>query len=166
MTFIHPSQIPPHQKVTYASFVCDHRSLKLEQWRVRLIIGSNKLSYSHDMGSPAANLIETKILLNSVISESDKGARFMTLDLKDHFLASPMQDAEYMKIPQCYIPPDIMQKYNLSTKLYNGYVYCKIKKGIYGLKQTDPLAYNFLVKNLKLYGYYPIPHTEGIWKHT
>ena len=55
MTFIHPSQIPPHKKVTYASFVCDHRPLKSEPWKVRLVVGGDKLSYPYDTGSPAAN---------------------------------------------------------------------------------------------------------------
>ena len=39
------------------------------------------------------------------------------------------------------------------------------KKGMYELKQAALLAYDFLAKNLKPYGYYLIPHTEGIWKH-
>ena len=61
-----------------------------------------------------------KILLNSVISDSDKGARFMTLDLKDNFLASPMLDPSYMKIPQRYIPTDTILRYNQnSQRLYS-----------------------------------------------
>ena len=70
---------------------------------MRLVFGDDKLTCPYDTGPPAANLLETKLVLNSVISDSDKGACFMTLDLKDHFLASPMQTPEYMKIPQKYI---------------------------------------------------------------
>ena len=91
MTFIHPSQITSNQKVTYVSFVCDHRPLKLEQWRVRLVGGGDKWTCPFKTGSPAANLLEIKLLLNNVISDSDKGARSMILDLKDYFLASPIQ---------------------------------------------------------------------------
>ena len=36
---------------------------------------------------------------------------------------------------------------------------------MYGLKQAAILAYDHLVKNLGNYGYYPIPHTVGLWKH-
>ena len=159
MTFIHPLQIPSNQEVTYASFVCDHRPLKLEQWRVRLVVGGDKLSCLYDTESPAANLLETKLVLNSIISDSDKGARFMTSGLKDHFLASPMQT------PQTNIPPDIINKYNLQSKFHNGYICCEINKGRYGLKQAALLAYNFLVKILEPYGHHPVPHTIGIWKH-
>ena len=64
------------QKVSYASFVCDHRPLKSEQWRERLVVGGDKLTCPYDTGSPAANLLETKLLLNNIISYSDKGARY------------------------------------------------------------------------------------------
>ena len=76
-----------------------------------------------------------------------------------------MHQPEFMKIPTKYIPPDMISKYNLQTKIKNGYVYCKIKKGIYGLKQAVLLAYNFLKQNLEPHGYFPIPHTTGLWKH-
>ena len=90
---------------------------------------------------------------------------FMTLDLKDHFLASPMPQPEFMKIPTKYIPPDMFSKYKLESKITNGFVYCKIKKGMYGSKQATLLAYNFLKQNLEPHGFFPIPHTTGLWKH-
>ena len=37
--FIHQSEVPKDKKETYDSFVCDHRPLKSEQWRVRLVVG-------------------------------------------------------------------------------------------------------------------------------
>ena len=46
------------------------------------------------------------------------------------------------------------------------YVYIKIIKGMYGLKQAAILAYNQLVKVLVTFGYYPEPHTTGIWSHS
>ena len=50
--------------------------------------------------------------------------------------------------------------YNLDTKLAtDGYIYVKIKKGMYRLKQAAVLAFDNLVKNLSRYGYSPIPHT-------
>ena len=61
------------------------------------------------------------MIINSTISDSKRGARFMSADLKDHFLASPMNRPEYMKIPYKYFPDDIIQKYNLQNKVSNGY---------------------------------------------
>ena len=42
----------------------------------------------------------------------------------------------------------------------DGYVYARIEKGVYGLKQAAVLAYNNLVKILKKYGYEPCPNTK------
>ena len=90
----------------------------------------------------------------------------MTADLKDFFLASPMDEAEYMRLPLKYFPADIIETYNINNlKEADDYVYIKIKKGMYGLKQAAILAYDHLVKNLKEHGYEPIPHTVGMWKH-
>ena len=96
--FIHEHEVPRDQRVTYASFVCDYRPLKDEKYRVRLVIWGDKLECDLDVGAPAASILETKILINSVISDAKRGARFMSADLKDFFLATPMLHPEYMKI--------------------------------------------------------------------
>ena len=36
---------------------------------------------------------------------------------------------------------------------------------MYGLKQAALLGYENLIQNLKPFGYHPIPHTDGLWKH-
>ena len=165
--FVAFSDVPIDKKVTYASFVCDYRPLKKEKWRVRLVVGGDKLEYTQDSGSPATDLTETKILLNSTISEYDtKGSQFLSMDLKDMFLHTPMKDPEYMKIPFKYFPQDIVQRYKLDKlKHINGYVYVKITKGMYGLKQAAVLAYNNLSKLLLKAGYFPLVNSQGMWKH-
>ena len=92
--FIPFQQVPTDKKVTYASFACDHRPLKSEPWRVRIVVGGDKLPYESDSGSPAADMLETKILFNSVISDARKGARFYSMDLKDMFLHPLMLSSE------------------------------------------------------------------------
>ena len=79
----------------------------------------------------------------------------MSLDLKDFFLATPMEHAEYMKVQTKYFPTDISEYYNLHDKEHNGYIYIKIQKGMYGLKQAAVLAYKNLIKNLAPFGYAP-----------
>ena len=111
-------------------------------------------------------MLETKLLVNSTISEAHKGARFMSADLKYFFLATPMQGDEYMKVPYKHFPPDIRQRYKLDDKVTaTGYIYIKIKKGMYGLKQAAILAYNNLKANLAQHGYTPVVGTVGMWKH-
>ena len=165
MKFISHLQVPKDRKVTYANFVCDHRPLKAEKWRVRLVVGGDKLEYLSDAGSPTTTLLETKNLINSVISDSDKGARFACCDIKDFFLTSPMAIPEYMRIHRKYIPRDILEKYNLHNMFHKDHVYCQIDKGMYGLKQAAILAYNQLCKRLNEAGYKPIIGSAGMFRH-
>ena len=71
------------------------------------------MEYLYDAGSPSTILLETKILINSTISDSHQGARFLTLDIHNFFLCSTMPQPEYMCIHCRYIPPDIIRRYDL-----------------------------------------------------
>ena len=61
---------------------------------------------------------------------------------------------------------DIRLKYNLYNKVPSkDYVYIKIKKGMYVIKQIAILAYNNLQHSLKPFGYAPVLGTVGVWQH-
>ena len=148
--------------------VCDYRPLKSEPWRVRLTIGRDKLDYFEETASPAANLLETKLLINSTISDVHKGAKFLVIDIKDFFLLShlPPDQREYMRIHSKYFDAEFRKLYNIDPIIVkDGYVYCEIQRDIYELNQAAILAYNQLRNNLEKHGYKPIPNTNGLWKH-
>ena len=69
-----------------------------------MVVGGNMLDYEEDAGAPAASLLETKLLLNSVISEAHKGARFMTCDLKDFFSLAQCKTLNTCKCPSLLFP--------------------------------------------------------------
>ena len=74
-------------------------------------------------------------MLNSVIST--QGARFMTLDIKNFYLNTPMERYEYVRIKLDDVPEEIIQKYLLQKKMdSNGYIFIKVQKGMYGLPQA------------------------------
>ena len=54
-----------------------------------------------------ADLLETKILLNSAMSDADKGAKFMCVDAKDHFLLMLIDKSEHMRVQHKYVPNQI-----------------------------------------------------------
>ena len=58
-----------------------------------------------------------------------------------------------------------MDKYNLTEKSHNGYIYDRVTKGMYGLPQAGRIAHDALVKHLDLYGYHPSSKKTGLWKH-
>ena len=71
-----------------------------------------------------------------------------------------------MKVPYKHFPPDIRRRYKLDEKVTtNGFIFIKIKKEMYGLKQAAILAYDNLKKQLAKNGYTPIVGTVGMWKH-
>jgi len=129
-------------------------------------VGGDRIEYYLDTTAPAASLIEAKMLFNSTISQTNKNARFFTLDIKDFFLQTNMENCEYMKIHSKYFCKELREKYNIDSLIANdGYVYCKIKKGMYGLKQATRLAYDDLVTHFSKYGYSPDPITKNMWSH-
>jgi hypothetical protein len=67
--------------VTYGQFLCLVRPEKAEPNRTRFVVGSDRINYPGEVGTPTAEMLVAKILFNSVIST--KNARFMTMDIAD-----------------------------------------------------------------------------------
>ena len=68
--FIHHQDVPNDRKVAYENFVCYYRPLKSDPHRICLVVGEDKLDYALGDGLPVAYLLETKLLVNSVISNA------------------------------------------------------------------------------------------------
>ena len=96
--FIHSHEIPTERwrDVTYGRIVTAYRPDKKEPNRTRLTIGGDQINYPHDCGTPTADLLTVKHLLNSTISTP--GAKFMTLDIKDFYLNTPLKRYEYLRL--------------------------------------------------------------------
>ena len=47
----------------------------------------------------------------------------------------------------------------------DGYLYCEIRKGMYGLKEAGCVAFQNLVNNLAPFGYEPMPCNPVSWRH-
>ena len=63
-----------------------------------------------------------------------------------------------MRIHSKYFPPDIRDQYEIEGIIAaDGYVYIKIIKGMYGLKQEAIIAYNKLIFHMGPHGYYLVP---------
>ena len=146
INFIAKHTIPEGKKITYSNFVCDICPLKKEMYRVRMTVGGDKLDYPHNTALPTAALLDTKLIINSTISDHKRyGSKFCSIDINDFFLQTIMDNPEYIRIHKKYFSPNV--QYALSKLINNdGYVYCEINKGMYGLKQAAILAYKQLVQ--------------------
>ena len=95
---------------------------------------------------PTADITTAKLVINSTISKP--GARYMCCDIKTFYLVTPLLVYDYIKLPIDILPEEIILEYNLVNLAHNGYVYCEIWKGMYGLLMVGILANQQLVQIL------------------
>jgi hypothetical protein len=126
--------------------------------------GGDRVHYPSNAGTPTTNLLTIKILINSTISTA--GAKFMTKDIKDFYLNTPMARYEYMLLCIADMPDNVTEHYNLRDKATpGGYIYCEIQKGMYSLPQAGIIAQQLLKECLWKHGYRQSQLTPGLWKH-
>ena len=110
--------------MTYARIVIGYRPQKEDPNRVRITAGGNLIDYPHELKTRQADLTTTKIMWNSILSTPD--AEYMCIDIKNMYLATPLDRFEYMCIPINIIPDKFSHEYNLHNKVHNGFVYMQI----------------------------------------
>ena len=161
--FIPVTKVPRNKHPTYARFVCSFRPQKPEPYRTCLTVGGNLIDYPGNLSMKVADMTTFKILVNSTLSTP--GAKWLGLDVKNYYLGTPMANYEYMFIPLNQIPQEIIDHYNLHNIVHKGKVYVEIRRGMYGLPQAGILAETQLIHFLGKYGYSPVTHTPGLWRH-
>ena len=71
-----------------------------------------------------------------------------------------------MKLHIHIIPQEIIEEYALHNLVdEDGWIYLKIVKGMYGLKQAGIIANMELTRHLDKFGYHSVQHTPGLCKH-
>jgi hypothetical protein len=109
-------------------------------------------------------MLVAKMLFNSVIST--KNARFMTMDISNFYLMTPLHRPEFIRIKLSDIPNEVINEYKLREKATkNGSIYIRAKQGMYGLPQAGLIANELLEKRLNKHGYRQSKLVPGLWKH-
>jgi len=152
--FIHKNQVPKARvkDVTYGLITTLVRPEKIDEPnRTRLVAGGDRVHYPGDAGTPTADLLTVKLLINSIVSTN--GARFMTMDIKDFYLNTPIARFEYMRLQIADMPDDVIAHDTLRDNATpDGYIYCEIQKGMYGLPQAGIIAQLLLEEGLAKHG--------------
>ena len=105
-----------------------------------------------------------KIHQNSVLSTP--GARYTVADAGNMYLASTLKDAQYVRFKLKQIPISIQNQYHLQPLVDpQGYVYAKIKKALYGLKESGRIANEDMIDHLASFGYHESKFTKELFKH-
>jgi hypothetical protein len=164
--FIQKRDIPKDRikDVTYGQFVCTIRPEKKEPNRTRLVVGGDRINYPGEVATPTADMLAAKILFNSVISTTN--ARFMTMDISNFYLNTPLKRPEYIRMKLSDIPEEIITEYKLRDLVeLDDCVYIIIVLGMYGLPHAGLIANELLEKRLNTHGYHQSKLVPGLWKH-
>ena len=163
LAWIHRSQVPKDKKVTYPRYTVAERPEKDERFRCRITAGGDRLSYDGETSTDSASMETIKTHWNSVLST--QGAKYCTGDISNMYLESWLKESEYVRFQLELIPPEIIAHYNLDQYAVDGYVYAKINRAWYGLKQSGRIAHDDLVEHLAKHDYVKTKHTEGLFRH-
>ena len=61
------------------------------------MVGGDRINYPGKVATLTAEMLVAKMLFNSVIS-TKKGVRFMTIDISNFYLMTPLHHAEFIRI--------------------------------------------------------------------
>jgi hypothetical protein len=163
---IHQHEVPkdPMKDVTYGQFVCTVRPEKAEYNRTRFTVGGDRINYPGEVATPTAEMLVTKMLFNSVIST--RGARFMTMDISNFYLLTPLHQPEFIGMKLSDILDKIIDEYKLQDKTTpSDRIYIVANRGMYGLPQSGLLANELLEKRLNEHSYQQSKLIPGLWRH-
>ena len=72
--FIPKYKVPAGRTVTYGRIVAEIRPQKAETHRTRLTVGDNLINFPGDVTTPTADLINSKLIFNSVLSTKNENS--------------------------------------------------------------------------------------------
>ena len=149
--------------IAHVRVVCDVKLGKEDPNRTRITIGGNTIEYLGNCSTKTGAIEVVKGIFNSVCSRP--GAKFLSADITNYYLGTPLDRPEYARIRIKDIPQEFIDEYNLMQYVHKGWVYFEITKGIYGLKQAGKLANDLLTERLSKHGYFQCATTPGLWRH-
>ena len=137
-------------------------SLGKKTFRVRGTIGGDRINYPGETSADTAAMPVVKMLLQSVISDDHK---WMTLDIKDYYLNTPLPRPEYIRIQRKLIPDTVIKRHLLEPYLTNTSILLEVNQGMYGLPQAGYLAQRRLISHLAKHEYHETS-TPCLFRHS
>ena len=113
--------------------------------------GGYQLDFTYNVSLPAISTTNTKIHINSTISDAHIGARYLGIEISNFYLGIDIPYHQYMWVHTSKIPEEIWDEYDINIAL-SGLIYPDICKGMYGLREASVLAFNKLIKDISPHG--------------
>ena len=136
MRFCSDSEKPATQKAKYYRIVCKVKTDPIDgtiKYRVRGTVADTHSDYPGPTAAYTATYKTINLLFNAVVSEA---AGWMTADIEDDYLGTPLTYKHYMWIPLRVIPLAIQSKYRLCHLDQSKSVMVEISGGMYGLAEA------------------------------
>jgi len=95
-----------------------------EKAETRFTAGGDRINYSGAVATPTAEMLVAKMLFNSIIFTKD--ACFMTMDISNFYLMTPLHRPEFIRMKLSDIPDEVIEEYKLrekATKIGSIYVH-------------------------------------------
>ena len=91
--------------------------------------------------------------------------RYITLDIKDFYLLSKLNECKHIFVELALIPDDFIKMHNLDKIAAKGKVLAEVRGGMCSLRQAGNIAHEDLKTYLAPCGYKPARFTLGLWSH-
>ncbi len=105
----------------------------------------DRINYLGKVATPTVEMLVAKMLFNSIIST--KSSNFMTMDISNFYLMTPLHRPEFIQMKLSNIPDKVIKEYKFREKATpDGSIYIRAKGGMYGLLQSGLLANELLEK--------------------
>ncbi len=113
-------------------------------------MSSDRIHYPGTVATPTANMLVAKLLFIST-----KRARFMTINISNFYLMTPLKQPEFICISINNKTDEIIIEYKIKDLADSkGMVYIQANQGMYGLPQSGLLANDLLERRLNKIGYH------------
>ncbi len=86
--------------------MCNVQPEKAKQNRNCFTVGGNRINYPGKVATPIIEMLVDKLLINIVATTN--GARFMTMDISNFYLMTPLKQPEYLRINLRDIPDEVI----------------------------------------------------------
>ena len=167
------NEIPKGTKVAYYNKQIKEKVKTIDgkefiEARVRGTLGGNVLDYK---GATSANTAEYPLIMTILaavlhdVKFVDPNTRFVTLDMVDYYLYSPMEILSFMMVLLKDIPIEIVEAYDLKKRAIHGKIYFKVLMSMYGHPAAGHLAQRLFMKTIKPAGYYEDAIISCLIKH-
>jgi len=136
--------------------------------RTRGTLGGDRCNYEGPTSSPVADIAMIKTHQLSVVSDRRNhhtDTRYATIDIKDFYLGSKLDQPEYVSIAVKDIPAETMIEFDLHKYAAHDHVLFQVDGTMYGHPVAGRVANADLVTHLRQHDYIQDPNIPSFFKH-